>query len=174
MGVPSEIGWLQRETMIEHGQSKQLVRHTLAGRPPRPPVAGPLAVHYCAGLAGVSLPTTRPIRGCWPIACCDTTRGFGPTPSGFRPIRGSRPKRWGRGRLSRHGSAHGRHGPAVRASAADMDRIRPRSAVARPLAADARALRRLRDAWATRYSSWPASTSIRSRWLARCWAPSGR
>ena len=40
---------------MEHGQSKELVRQTLAGRPQRRAVAGPLAVHYCAGLAGVSL-----------------------------------------------------------------------------------------------------------------------
>jgi uroporphyrinogen decarboxylase len=35
---------------------RELVRHTLAGQTVARPVVGPLAVHYCAGLAGVSLP----------------------------------------------------------------------------------------------------------------------
>jgi uroporphyrinogen decarboxylase len=35
--------------------SKQLVANVLAGQTVSRPVAGPLAVHYCAGLAGVSL-----------------------------------------------------------------------------------------------------------------------
>ena len=37
------------------GNSRSLVTRTLSGEPVGRPVAGPLAVHYCAGLFGVTL-----------------------------------------------------------------------------------------------------------------------
>ena len=40
------------------GNATELVRRTLAGQSVGRPVTGPLAVHYCAGIAGISLRTT--------------------------------------------------------------------------------------------------------------------
>ena len=41
--------------MVDHNSSKHLVGQTLLGRPVPRAVSGPLAVHYCARLAGVSM-----------------------------------------------------------------------------------------------------------------------
>ena len=41
--------------MVEHGSSRNLVGQALTGRPVPRAVSGPLAVHYCARLAGVSM-----------------------------------------------------------------------------------------------------------------------
>jgi uroporphyrinogen decarboxylase len=45
----------QWKIMTQHHTARQLVRDAIEGRATPRAVAGPLAVHYCAGLAGVSL-----------------------------------------------------------------------------------------------------------------------
>ena len=52
--LPPQQGFVARRSR-ELPSSKQLVGEVLAGRTSPRAVAGPLAVHYCAGLAGVSL-----------------------------------------------------------------------------------------------------------------------
>jgi Uroporphyrinogen decarboxylase (URO-D) len=41
--------------MLDHERSKHLVAQTMLGQPVPRAVSGPLAVHYCASLAGVSM-----------------------------------------------------------------------------------------------------------------------
>ena len=75
--------------------SRQRVRDVLAGEPTDRFVAGPLAVHYCAGFSGVSLRDyTTDARHAGRLRSARTTSVFVRTRSGCRPIRGSPLRPW--------------------------------------------------------------------------------
>ena len=152
------------------GSSRQLVHQVLNGQPVHRTVTGPLAVHYCAGLAGVSLRdytlNPRVLADCviryyeqfrpdavWLSADTWVTAQAMGAPWPF-PAEISR---W----PARASPGCGRR--------ADIDRIPPPDPGSQgrwPLMLEALCVTSS-TASATTCSSWPASISIRSRWPVR-------